>query len=425
MKDRIMTIDDAPIESWEVMVTTIQAAEGRELTIVVDREGSPVTMQVTPRIKTFKTLSGEEVTVPVIGIERGYETAFKPVEGLGLTTAIKQTWNNSKLVVMGFVNIVKRLIPMESIGGPIMIAQVIHQGAQSGVFDVLQLAAIISINLAIINLLPIPVLDGGHIVYCLLEIIFRRPVSDRWKAVATRIGILFLLVLMSLAIFNDVRRLLLYLTDLVLAMGGTEERLQAVLGQPGPNGCTLLASREWTVPGQSIKFLTPGLKEMLDAFGIGVDAIGKIACVRGPGSFTGLRLVLAAAEGLAAGHGIPLAGLDYLPLLASGPAQLLKGHLHVLTYARRGLVYLETFDAPSLDIIQPLTSLTLEEAAERMAACGDTAHLMGSGLRKIPTSLPSCQPPTPATPCLARSGTTHRRKCCLMQLSMPSIRKRP
>jgi len=172
--------------------------------------------------------------------------------------------------------------------------------------------------------------------------------------------------------------------DLLLAIGGTEERLQLVLGQPGPDGCTLLTSRQWTVPGQSIKFLIPGLEQTLDSFGLDIDIIAKIACVRGPGSFTGLRLILAAAEGLAAGHGIPLAGLDYLPLLASGPGALITGPLHVLTYARRGLVYLQSFDAPSLTEHAPLESLSLDEAALRMTEFGGDAHLMGSGLHKNP-----------------------------------------
>jgi len=167
-------------------------------------------------------------------------------------------------------------------------------------------------------------------------------------------------------------------------MGGTEQRLQLALGQPGQNGVTLLASREWTVPSQSLRFLTAGLKETLDGFGVGAEAIDKIACVSGPGSFTGLRLVLAAAEGLAAGNGALLAGLDYLPLLASGPAPLINGTLHVLTYARRGLVYLQSFTAPALDEIHPLTSYTLDEAAQRMATFDSNAYLMGSGLRKNP-----------------------------------------
>ena len=172
--------------------------------------------------------------------------------------------------------------------------------------------------------------------------------------------------------------------NLLLVMAGAEERLQLVLGQPGPSGLVLLASRQWTVPGQSVQFMMPGLETILKEFSVDAGAIGRIACVRGPGSFTGLRMVLAGAEGLAAGRDIPLAGLDYLPLLASGPAPLLNGPLHVLTYARRGLVYSQSFGAPSMTEIAPLASLTLEEAARRITEHGETGLLMGTGLRKNP-----------------------------------------
>jgi tRNA threonylcarbamoyl adenosine modification protein YeaZ len=171
---------------------------------------------------------------------------------------------------------------------------------------------------------------------------------------------------------------------LTLALAGAEERLQIVLGQPGQDGWTLLASREWTVPGQSLRFLVPGLKETLEGFDIDATAIERIACVRGPGSFTGLRLLLAAAQGIRAGTKARLAGMDYLPLLAAGPGPLLSTTLHVLTYARRGLVYLQSFDAPSLTPLEPLVSCTLDGAARRMATRGNAAHLMGSGLRKNP-----------------------------------------
>jgi len=171
---------------------------------------------------------------------------------------------------------------------------------------------------------------------------------------------------------------------LTLALSGAEDRLQMALGEPSETGWTLLASREWTVPGQSVRFLAPGIRETLDGFGVTASAIARIACVRGPGSFTGLRLVLAAAQGLAAGTGVPLAGIDLLPLLASGPGPLLTTTLHVLTYARRGLVYLQSFQAPSLTPLAPLTACTLDEAAERMASQDTPAHLTGSGLRRNP-----------------------------------------
>jgi len=168
-------------------------------------------------------------------------------------------------------------------------------------------------------------------------------------------------------------------------MGGTEERLQLVLGKPTQTGYQMVASREWTVPRESLRVLTAGLKETLDTLGLTVSDIGRIACVRGPGSFTGLRLVLAAAEGLAAGCNASLAGIDYLAMLARGPAPLLSGTLHVMTYARKGLVYLRTFNTPSMEEIFPLTSLSLDAATEQILAQGTQAVVMGSGLRKNQT----------------------------------------
>ena len=206
--DRILTIDGKPIESWSDMVLTIRDAEGRELSMQVDREGKALTLHVTPEIKTFKNLYGENETVPVVGVLQGNVIEYQPIEGSKLFFAMEETWLRSKMVVRGFVSIIERLVPAKSIGGPIMLAQLIHQGAQSGVFDVLALAAFISINLAIINLLPIPVLDGGHILFNLLEIVFRRPLNEKWKSMAMRIGLLVLLMLMALAIFNDFSRLL-------------------------------------------------------------------------------------------------------------------------------------------------------------------------------------------------------------------------
>ncbi|AMK12201.1 RIP metalloprotease RseP [Pseudodesulfovibrio indicus] len=209
VKDDLVTaIDGVPVDSWTQMVETIRAAEGKPLVVEIDRAGQVLTLTVTPKVNTYKNLFGENVTVPMVGINQAGQVRFEPIDGIGFAGALQNTWYMSKVVVKGFVSILERLIPVESVGGPIMLAQMVHQSAQSGFFDLLGMMALISINLAIINLLPIPVLDGGHILFFGLEIIFRRPLSDRWKAMSMRVGLLLLLLLMSLAIFNDVRRLL-------------------------------------------------------------------------------------------------------------------------------------------------------------------------------------------------------------------------
>ena len=207
-EDLITDIDGAPIDSWTQMVETIRAAEGRALTVTVDRGGENLVLTVTPMINSYTNLFGETVTVPMVGINQSGNIRFEPVDGIGFTAALQHTWNMSTVVVKGFLSIIERLIPMENVGGPIMLAQMVSKSAETGIFALLGMMAIISINLAIINLLPIPVLDGGHILFFTLEIVFRRPLNEKWKARAMRVGLLILLLLMSLAIFNDVRRLL-------------------------------------------------------------------------------------------------------------------------------------------------------------------------------------------------------------------------
>ncbi|WP_022660875.1 tRNA (adenosine(37)-N6)-threonylcarbamoyltransferase complex dimerization subunit type 1 TsaB [Paucidesulfovibrio longus] len=173
---------------------------------------------------------------------------------------------------------------------------------------------------------------------------------------------------------------------LTLALNGAEERLQIALGHAGPHGgAHLLAAQEWTVPGESVRFLAPSIKSLLRALGLKPENVSRIACVRGPGSFTGLRLSLAVAAALSAVHGQPMAGIEHLPLLARCVAPLLGGPLAVLTHSRRRQVYVQTFgnDAKPLG---PLLSGTLEDAEahlrELAASHSGPASLLGSGLRR-------------------------------------------
>ncbi|MEG1609952.1 MAG: site-2 protease family protein, partial [Bilophila sp.] len=106
-----------------------------------------------------------------------------------------------------FVKLFQRVVPLDNVGGPILIAQMIGQQAENGLLAVLMLAALISVNLGILNLLPIPVLDGGHIVFLTLEMILRHPVSLTARNMAARVGMALLLCLMLLATWNDLVRL--------------------------------------------------------------------------------------------------------------------------------------------------------------------------------------------------------------------------
>jgi regulator of sigma E protease len=107
----------------------------------------------------------------------------------------------------GFVKLAQRVVPLDQVGGPIMIMQMVGRQTQEGLAGLLALTALISVNLGILNLLPIPVLDGGTIVFCLWETVMRRPVAKRAQIYAMRLGIALLVCLMLLATFNDIWRL--------------------------------------------------------------------------------------------------------------------------------------------------------------------------------------------------------------------------
>jgi len=170
----------------------------------------------------------------------------------------------------------------------------------------------------------------------------------------------------------------------VLVLNACEERLQIVLGRQG----ALLLHQEWAVPGRAMGVLGPALKQGLELLGIRPGDLAGVACVRGPGSFTGIRIVLSTALGLMDGCGVPLAGLDYLPLLARSAApfaplaSLGHGSLVVLTYARRGLSYVQGFDLPSREPLSELCVCRPEQAVELAASLPGPRFCLGSALRR-------------------------------------------
>lgn len=169
----------------------------------------------------------------------------------------------------------------------------------------------------------------------------------------------------------------------VLALNACEERLQIVLG--GRDG--LLLHQEWTAPGKAMSVLGPALEQGLERLGLAPADLAGVACVRGPGSFTGIRIVLSTALGLLAGRGVPMAGLDYLPLLARSAAPFAHGSLAVLTYARKGLAYAQTFSLPSGEPLTGLVVRRAEQLAELIQDMPAPALCLGSALRRDPLLL--------------------------------------
>lgn len=219
--DRVLAINGKPLESWEAMSAMIAQSEGRPMKLEVlrpepkgdmpneDHKGEILNVEISAQKSTRKTIFGEEESAWLIGVRAGNAISTKPENFWAASVAgARQTWNMVVLTWQGFVKLAQRIVPLDQVGGPIMIAQMVGEQANEGLPGLLALTALISINLGILNLLPIPVLDGGQIVFCLYEMIFKRPLPAKAQDYATRVGLVLLIGLMVLATFNDVWRLL-------------------------------------------------------------------------------------------------------------------------------------------------------------------------------------------------------------------------
>lgn len=208
--DTIKTIAKKPVQGWDDVAATLQekgAAGSVEIEVL--REGKIFVLHVTPSMSKAKNLFGEEITRPMIGITVGDATAtrrYGPIGGIGY--GFSQCYHIVELTGIAFAKMIRGTISVkESLGGPILIAQVSGQTFKAGVLPFVSLIAFISINLAIINLLPIPVLDGGHLLLFLIEGVTGRPVEGKPREVAQQIGLFILIMLMLFAFYNDIVRI--------------------------------------------------------------------------------------------------------------------------------------------------------------------------------------------------------------------------
>jgi regulator of sigma E protease len=207
--DLITAIDGQMVDSWDDMAAIITQSEGRALAITIQRGDSTQSVEITPELKNTKdNIFGEEVKRYVIGITRKSEVIEKELSLTeSLSEGILRTFYISKLMVVGIVKMIKGDISTDNLGGPIMIAQMAGDQAKVGIGNLLLFIAFISINLAILNFLPIPVLDGGHLLFFFIEAIIRRPVNLRFREVAQQVGIFILVMLMIYVFYNDITRI--------------------------------------------------------------------------------------------------------------------------------------------------------------------------------------------------------------------------
>jgi regulator of sigma E protease len=208
LKDDIVTaINGKKIVRWDEIAGMIAAGKGQPVNLSVKRNGQDLQFTITPEPRVSKNLFGESVNGYAIGIAAAGEIATEtsgPLQAIVKGSA--QTWKIIDLTVLSLVKMIQRVVPMDSVGGPIMIAKMAGETAQMGASSFLAFMALLSINLGILNLLPVPVLDGGHLFFFFCELIIGRPVNQKVREYAQQIGLFLLLSLMVLAFYNDIVR---------------------------------------------------------------------------------------------------------------------------------------------------------------------------------------------------------------------------
>jgi regulator of sigma E protease len=206
--DEILAIDGTKVTDWDQMASIVKENSGKELTLLINRQGAEITKKITPEtsVETGKGAIGVSPYQDEIVKKYGFFEA--------IVNGVKEAANMIVEVVVLLFGFLYKLVTGKialgtagkSLAGPILIAKVSGAAAENGIAQLLQFTCFISINLAVINLFPIPMLDGGHVLYLAIESIKKKPLSQRTLEISQRIGLTILIFIMFLAIYNDLSR---------------------------------------------------------------------------------------------------------------------------------------------------------------------------------------------------------------------------
>lgn len=207
--DVILSVDEKEVRRWEDLVGIIHESPDKPLRFRIQRgSGAVFDVNITPEAKSTKNIFGEEIHVGLIGIQASqdyFTERFNPI--VAVWKGAEKTWKITYLTLVSIKKIVEKTVPSDSIGGPILIFQMAGEQAKIGIMNLVFFVALLSVNLGILNLFPIPILDGGHILFYLFEIIFRKPLSVKIREAAQKVGLAMLITLMVFAFYNDIMRI--------------------------------------------------------------------------------------------------------------------------------------------------------------------------------------------------------------------------
>jgi regulator of sigma E protease len=209
--DLVLKIDGEKIDSFSDMQRIVSVSAGEKLTIVVERAGHPVTLTATPQLRELKDSFGNEHRLGVLGISRSMKPGDIKTQKLSPPAAVlmgaQETWFVIDRTMAYIGGVFTGREPADQLGGPIRIAQVSGEVANAGFVALIHLTAVLSISIGLLNLFPIPLLDGGHLLFYGIEAARGRPLSERAQEMGFRIGLAIVVMLMIFATFNDILHL--------------------------------------------------------------------------------------------------------------------------------------------------------------------------------------------------------------------------
>lgn len=206
--DVITAVNGREVTHWMKMADIIGKSAGKELKLTIRRGEGTRELMVKPSLVKARSFFGEEIDSYKIGISPANETVIYRQNPLrAFWSSFEQTWTITELTLVSIYKMFQGVVSPKTLGGPIMIAQIAGAQARAGFMHFLLFMALLSINLAVLNLLPVPILDGGHLLFYVIEGITGREIGLKWREMAQQVGFVILVLLMIFVFVMDIERL--------------------------------------------------------------------------------------------------------------------------------------------------------------------------------------------------------------------------